>query len=555
MHRVMSLAIVVCGLVLWAAPALALVIEAEDAPIHTAGNRQETHWNLHSTGEVGAHVAVPQEAAYTVVVRAAGTPCKGVWPLMAVAVDHQRTGDAVTVKAEAYADYTFRVPLPAGAHEVTVAFLNDAYEGPDEDRNLLVDRFTVQAPDGAKSATLASPKQVAEQGEERAQAALKRAALGAKQHRKSGATVTVLRSGKPVADAAVTVEQTGHAFLFGCNIYAFDRFKTAAENATYKQRFADLFNYATLGFYWRAYEPERGKPRYAYTDTVVAWCREHGIRMKGHPLLWGHEAGVPRWSDGQPAPDLQKARVQEIVRRYRGQITFWEVVNEPTHCRQVPVDGPYRWAHEADPTAHLILNDYLVFTDGNPVFQAFLKQAKADGVPYHGLGIQAHEPRTTWFPVDRVQRILDAYARVGKAIHITEFEPQSGGKPIVGARQGTWDEAAQAEFAERFYRVCFGNPAVVAITWWDLADGHSWLPGGGLVRKDLSPKPVYERLRRLIHQEWTTRAAGPTDRTGTFRLRGYHGTYRVTVEAAGKAATAECVLQKDKPNAWTVTLE
>ena len=537
------------------AQAEALTIEAERAPIHTAGNPKEAFWNLHSNGEVGAYVKVSWEGTYTVVVRAAGTPLGGVWPRMAVNIDRRRCADAVTVTGEDFADYTFRVAMEPGAHAVTVAFLNDAYEGPGKDRNLLLDRIEVRAPDGGREPSLASPDDIAAAADRREQAALVRAARGARTHRQSGATVRVLRDNKPVPDAAVTVEQTARAFLFGCNIYAFDRFKTDAENAAYKRRFADLFNYATLGFYWRSYEPERGKPQYAYTDTVVAWCRAHGIRMKGHPLLWDHRAGVPQWSDGQPPPEVQKARVQAIVRRYAGTIEFWEVVNEATHCHGVPIDAPYRAAHEADASAHLIVNDYSVFDDGEPAFLAFLKEKAAAGVPFQGIGIQAHEPRTMWFPLDRVQRILDTYATLGKAIHLTEFTPQSAGKPMTGGRQGTWDEAAQAEYAERFYRVCFGHPAVMAITWWDLCDAHSWLPGGGLLRKDLSPKPAYERLRRLIHQEWTTRAAGPTDRTGAFRFRGYHGTYRVTVEAAGKKTTAEGVLQKDDPNAWTVRLE
>lgn len=43
-----------------------------------------------------------------------------------------------------------------------------------------------------------------------------------------------------------------------------------------------------------------------------------------------------------------------------------------------------------------------------------------------------------------------------------------------------------------------------AITWSDLCDHGSWLPGGGMLRAGMSPKPVYEGLKRLIHQEWKT---------------------------------------------------
>ena len=40
--------------------------------------------------------------------------------------------------------------------------------------------------------------------------------------------------------------------------------ENADQNAAYKQRFEELFNYATVGFYWRWYESERGKPQYDY---------------------------------------------------------------------------------------------------------------------------------------------------------------------------------------------------------------------------------------------------------------------------------------------------
>jgi hypothetical protein len=39
-------------------------------------------------------------------------------------------------------------------------------------------------------------------------------------------------------------------------------------------------------------------------------------------------------------------------------------------------------------------------------------------------------------------------------------------------------------------------------------DGQFSADGGGLLRKDLSPKKVYTALKKLIHEEWSTRAAG-----------------------------------------------
>lgn len=393
--------------------------------------------------------------------------------------------------------------------------------------------------------------------EKREQDLLDRCAALIDQHRKSDAVVRLMdATGRPVAGAQVTIEQTRHDFLFGCNIYAFDGSGDESLDATYKNRFDELFNYATVGFYWKGYEPEKGKPHYAKTDKVVAWCAQRGIQCKGHPLLWGDAAGVPRWSKGQPSAEVQRQRIIDITTRYRGKITFWEVVNEPAHFPDQPsINDPYRWAREADPTAHLIVNDYHVLADGTPEFLLLLKNAMADGVPFDGIGIQAHEPRTMRFPLDQAWRILDEYAALGKALHITEFTPCSGGLKITGShRQGNWDEAAQAEYAAKFYRVCFAHPSIMAITWWDLSDRGAWLPGGGMLRADMSPKPVYDELRRLIHTEWNTRVSGQADREGHCAFRGFHGQYRITVEAQGKQAASTMHLKKGAANEVTITL-
>jgi GH35 family endo-1,4-beta-xylanase len=277
--------------------------------------------------------------------------------------------------------------------------------------------------------------------------------------------------------------------------------------------------------------------------------------MKGHPLLWGDEAGVPTWSQGQPSPEIQRQRVTEIMQHYRGKIELWEVVNEPSHLAEPKIDEPYRWAREAGPRDCLIVNDYHVLADGGQGFFRLLTAAKQNDVPFDGIGIQAHEPRTMRFPLDRVQEILDQYATLGKGLHITEFTPASSGQKITDSHlDGVWDEGAQADYAVKFYRVCFAHPAMRAITWWDLCDQGSWLPGGGMLRADMSPKPVYEQLQRLIHDEWTTRATATTDTAGSFACRCFLGKYRLVVQIPGGKVEREVQLTRDGPPEIVVRL-
>ncbi|MBI2432572.1 MAG: endo-1,4-beta-xylanase [Candidatus Hydrogenedentes bacterium] len=323
----------------------ALLVEAENANIRTVGGAQGDVWNLWSNGEVGDYVHFEKEGPYSLAVRAYGSLCAGVWPLMGVAVDDEfvetRPVDSAVLK-----EYTFPIHVAPGVYKITAVFMNDHREGL-EDRNLYLDVMEIRPgegmPEAARGDEAAWKRAWRLRSAELEDRTLEAARAAIEQNRKTAATLLVVdERGAPAPQAQVSVKQVTHDFLFGCNIYKFDGYRSKAENDQYKQRFADLFNYATTGFYWKWYEQKQGEPQYGATDKVVAWCAAHDIRLKGHPLLWGNEAGRPGWTGGLPSPELQEKRVREIVDRYKGRIEFWEVVNEPAHVLNIAIDQPYR---------------------------------------------------------------------------------------------------------------------------------------------------------------------------------------------------------------------
>ncbi len=92
------------------------------------------------------------------------------------------------------------------------------------------------------------------------------------EHRAAKATVTIKdAAGKPLANTPVTIRQTRHKFLFGCNAFGLRGLKTPEQTEAYRQRFAELLNFATLPFYWAGYERERGKPEHEYRESVARW--------------------------------------------------------------------------------------------------------------------------------------------------------------------------------------------------------------------------------------------------------------------------------------------
>jgi GH35 family endo-1,4-beta-xylanase len=397
-----------------------------------------------------------------------------------------------------------------------------------------------------------------------------------------GEAVVTLRTadGEPLAGAVVQIRQRRHEFLFGCIAFDLVWGRETYRPEVWKERFSELFNFAVFPFYWARYEPQPGVTMQQQTLEAVKWCRANGIITKGHPLVWTNPSGIPKWVQGL-SPEEAEARMLERVKRevsaFAGQIDIWDVVNEPIHCRAwknvearayikepTPVmadyvDKAFRAARQANPEAHLILNEYYTIArpEDRARFYDLVVELKRRGTPISGLGIQAHEPRQEWFPPEQVWATLERFAELGYPLHITEYIPQSGGKAITGGRrQGTWTEDAQAEYAEQFFRLCFGHLAVASINWWGFTDRRIWLPGGGLLDEEYGPKPVYDRLKALIHDEWKTRLNVRIGGNGRIAFRGFYGSYDVTVETDdGRRRHYEFVLHKGGPNQWTFTLD
>lgn len=400
------------------------------------------------------------------------------------------------------------------------------------------------------------------------------------QHRKADAKVLVTdANGEPVADADVQVEQTRHAFLFGCNIFAWGRVGDEAGETAYRERFADVFNFATLPFYWWSYEGQRGQPIHERTEQVARWCQQQGIVCKGHPLAWNY--AEPRWlpEDTKQVLELQLARIGDCVARFDGLVDRWDVVNEATHfdradCKaRAPkltaawtaagqtefVRRCFQQARKANPKATLLINDYRV----DPQYvQLIEKLVDENGKPLYGvIGIQSHQHGGVWSN-RKSWDTCERFARFGVPLHFTETTIVSG-KPgwEVARRDGDWPstpegEAAQAREVERFYTMLYSHPAVAAITWWDFSDRGAWQRApAGFLRQDMSPKPAYEVLQRLIKEKWWTQTTVRTDAQGKAAFRGTLGQYRITVTSNGRAAEPQTLeVQSEQPNQITVRL-
>jgi GH35 family endo-1,4-beta-xylanase len=377
-------------------------------------------------------------------------------------------------------------------------------------------------------------------------------------HRKGHAVLKIFGpDGKPLqASLTAKITQTRHKFLFGCNIFKLHRCRTAEDNAAYEKHFAALLNFATLPFYWWNYERRQGKPDDARTEELVRWCKAHNITTKGHPLAWNW--GEQRWLPEEPeaAMRAQLKRIERCVRLFKNDINIWDVVNEATHydrshakqnapklteaIRRMGVGAyvreAFRAARKANPKATLLINDYR--TDPAYAEKVITQLVDDRGKPlYDVIGIQSHMHGGCW-PVERTWEVCQSFAKFGKPLHFTETTVVSGPRSDKGWRTTPEGEARQAEKVPEFYRVLFSHPAVEAITWWDFTDQGAWQRApAGFLRTDMTPKPAYERLQRLIKNKWWTQTKATLEAGGKTHFRGFFGQYKVTARSGDRRLT------------------
>lgn len=403
------------------------------------------------------------------------------------------------------------------------------------------------------------------------------------------------KDGKPVENARVKIRQKNHDFRIGANLFMLEEFNSAEQNAAYRELFADVFNIATLPFYWRDLEPEPGKPRFAADspklyrrpapDLCLDYCEKYGIEPKAHCLNYASFA--PEWATRDVAMEkrLLAKRFRELAERYAMRIPSWEVTNETFWGARALEFFPFyhepdfvEWSFDTAKTyfpgnrlvineAHCrIWNDEYFYRTRSPYYmqieRAMQKGARIDsiGMQYHMFMRREKEIAETaqFYDPERIYEVLDTYATLGKPIQITELT-------IPAYSYAPEDEELQAEILRNIYSMWFSHPAMEAIIYWNLVDGFAaFAPQGdmnagenyyhgGLVRYDFTPKPSYRMMKELFGKTWRTNL----DRTAsgdTLQFKGFYGAYELEIAAGGQTVKREIHLYKNQPNRYTVTL-
>ncbi|WP_240703026.1 endo-1,4-beta-xylanase [Cohnella luojiensis] len=247
--------------------------------------------------------------------------------------------------------------------------------------------------------------------------------------------------------------------------------------------------------------PAEDKYTFEAADKIVDFARKHGKKLRGHTLVWHNQ--TPDWlfqddDGGRVDRDTlfarMKSHIDTVVKRYKGDIFAWDVVNEAIAdegsdllrpSKWLDIAGPafiakaFEFAHEADPNALLFYNDY---NESHPLkrdkIYTLLKSLIKQGVPVNGMGLQAHwnlfDPG-----LDDIRSAIEMYASLGLVLHLTEMD-MSFFQFDDRRADLTAPPEEMLELQARQYEAVFDllreyRDVIDSVTFWGSADDYTWL--------------------------------------------------------------------------------
>jgi len=244
---------------------------------------------------------------------------------------------------------------------------------------------------------------------------------------------------------------------------------------------------------WDGLEPAPGRFNFSGPDRLLQFARRHGLLMRGHTLVWHQQ--LPHWV-GALAPTASARALERyittVVGHYRSRLHAWDVVNEPIAAdgsglrrslwleRLGPtyIDQALHWAHRADPTVPLLINEFGLEGD-DPASERkrqellhLLRGLRQRQVPLQAVGLQAHLKATATGPTfQRLPAFLQALADLHLDIHITELDVNDRELPASIPER----DARIAAIYGAFLAAVLRQPRLKSLTSWGLSDRYTWL--------------------------------------------------------------------------------
>ncbi len=358
--------------------------------------------------------------------------------------------------------------------------------------------------------------------------------------------------------------------------------------------------------------PKEGVWNWERADKIANFCRENGIKLRGHCLCWHSQFADWMFTDKKGKPvkkevfyERLREHIHTVVNRYKDIVYAWDVVNEAMAddgrswpgreqspyrqsrhfqlCGDEFIAKAFQFAREADPNALLFYNDYSCVDEGKRErIYNMVKKMKDAGVPIDGIGMQGHY--NIYFPSEeQLEKAIVRFKELVNHIHITELDlrmNQEMGGQLQGFSRGeakpipAYMNTLQTDQYARLFKVFRKHKDVIdCVTFWNLGDRDSWLGVNNHplpFDENYRPKACYRAIRNFdpaldnatpkedfrpneLNQQGQEYPQVNSEGYARFRIDAPDA--KSVIVSLGLGGRGGTVLHKDKDGVWTGTTE
>ena len=303
----------------------------------------------------------------------------------------------------------------------------------------------------------------------------------------------------------------------------------------YRSAIASTCDYITIPFNWRRIEPKEQAFHWKPYDLWVDWAAKNKIGIRGGSLVSFTETHIPDWSyiwehDFETLRDLVVENVRRVIRRYGRHVFAWEVVSglhagccfsfnfeQLIELTRTTVAAAKQLSPSSTAVIDLVApwGEYYALNQRTIPPMLYAEMAMQSGIHFDAFGVQCYmgvgADGMYVRDIFHLSSMLDRFSAFGKPVHITGIGVPSGTEPdpqdawqgrIAPQTGGTWhmpwSEDLQKAWMRRVYHIALSKPYIDCISWRDFSDAADhYLPHGGLLRQDGSPKPALAELRTI----------------------------------------------------------
>lgn len=372
--------------------------------------------------------------------------------------------------------------------------------------------------------------------------------------RKSDFQLLLSKNGKPIANKTLSIELVEHDFPFGAAVVA----KQVVENPKYYNNFKEAFNHVVLAnaLKIKAWRWEQKRP---ITLKALDMLNDDGYEVKGHVLIWpGFNYLTPVFKEQKDNPEaiikLMSDHVDTMLEVTKGKVSHWDVVNEAytnqdlqkiTGSEEILYDG-FRKLKAKNSNILSYTNEYGIISKGGldtkkqQWYYDFIKRIdeNTNGM-VDGIGIQCHIG-SDLTPPEKVLRLLNYYASLGKQISISEFT------------MDIQDPAIREQYTRDFMIAAFSHPNVSEFLFWGFVEDER--KKVDIYKKDWTIGSMGKAYFSLVQDKWKTHLAGETNTEGTVNCRGFYGKYKYTFVEKGKVISGTFDLKPNQSKIFKIEL-